>query len=677
LANNVKIGGSLQYSNSTQRSSLTGNGGSAFGQLQAVPRSYDLQGLPYIDANGRSLFLGGVAGAENPLWSLEKNVTNSNADRFTGNITVDYDFTKWLNVSARVGLDNYTDRRKQRFGVSSLRQPLGEIADFVAYRSQINSDLIVTLKKNNLFNSNINGTLRLGNNINARRSQFITANVENTLLPNFDNVAFGTVFSNGTTELSEQRRLVGWYGQASLDYKNWAFLEFTGRADRSSTLPVANSSFFYPSISGSIVLTDAFKINSNILSYAKVRGNWAKVGKDADPYQIATYYRVLNQGNNVANLAFPINGLGGFAIDTQLGAGQTLKPEFTTSTEAGLNVGLFKNRITIDATYYLTRHTDLITNVGLAASTGFTSRTINVGEMTNEGVEILLNITPLKTKDFKWDFTANISKNVNKVVRVGGGVDRFNIGGNAFTGTTPSIVEGAPYGVIVGGAKPRVGDVGFPVVGTEANRYEGQIVINPNNGLWATPDIQNKILADPNPKALIGITNTFTWKGFTLSALFDSQIGGEIVSFSTGFYKSRGMIEETAVQRELSRTINGVIPVRDASNAIIGYTPNNIQIDAQNYWGGMGLQSDLNVYDATVYRLREATFGYTFPSKLLAKTPFGNASINFVGRNLFFFAPSAIIDPEVNTQGAGNIRGLELQSAPNTRNYGVNIRLTF
>ncbi len=230
-------------------------------------------------------------------------------------------------------------------------------------------------------------------------------------------------------------------------------------------------------------------------------------------------------------------------------------------------------------------------------------------------------------------------------------------GTNTFTGSTPSIVVGEPYGVIVGSKLPRSED--------------GQFIINGTTGTFAA-GVAGSVLANPNPDYRLGVTNTISYKIFTLSALLEYRQGGEIVSFSAGFGKSAGTLKETAVNRELPRIIPGVI-LDPASNK---YVPNTIQIPAQVYWRSFGLQSDLNVYDATVFRVREVTLGINIPADVARKVKLNGARFNVFGRNLFYKAPNSPLDPEVNTAGASNIQGLEIQSAPNNRSVGVSLNLS-
>ena len=659
LENKLKIGGSVNFIQTNSSGPLVGNGSSPFGQLINIPRSYDLTGLPFQSPTGANIFF---PGSDNPNWNVRYNPTTSNLTRFISVANVGYDVRPWLSVQYRLGFDTYTDRRKQIFALTASNLPTGLVLDQVFYRSELNGDLLINLKKDNIFVEGLNANLLLGQNVNNRFNQTISSQADALTLPGFFNAANGTVFSNGTGEFSETRRLLGAYSQLSLSYNNYLFLELTGRADKTSTLAQGNNTFFYPAATLGFVFSDAFKLSNDIFSYGKVRGNIAQVGRDAPPYRITTAYSVVGQGNNVASLNFPLAGAAGFGVQGTLGGGSTLTPEFTNSYEAGLNLGFFNNRLTFDLTYYKTVSKNQILAVSQPVSTGYFSRYANVGQLDNKGFEALVNITPVRTEAFSWNVSANYSLNRNKVIDIAPGVDQISIPGNAFIGTTPSIVRGQPYGVIVGNAKQR-------------DPATNQYLINPISGLFL-PENPNQVISNPNTKWQGGITNTFTYRGVTLSGLVDAVVGGQIVSFTEGFYRSRGALEETGVDRQAPRVIPGVIATRAADGTITSTRPNNIQVDAQSYWSSFGLQSELNVYDATVYRLREVSLGYVLPKSLLTGLPFGSVSFQLLARNLFYYAPNVSFDPELNTQGAGNIRGLDLQGPPNTRTYGASLRFS-
>lgn len=653
LKNGLMAGGSINYIRSNQEGVPGGNGASAFGQITRIPRSYDLTGLPYYNAAGNSQYYS--LSANHPLWSANNELFESKNDRVLGNIDLGYKFTDWLKINYRLGLDSYTDRRKLTLAINSGRVPTGEIRNESWYRSELNSDVFVTATKKSLLLEGLNASVLVGNNVNQRDFQAVGVVGQGLSFPGFYNQSSASSFTN-SFESSSIRRLVGFYGQLSFDYENFAFLEFTGRSDQSSTLPKENNIFFYPSVTASLVLTDMFKLDSDILSYGKIRGNIAKVGRDAEPYVTQTYFVSPSFGNNLANVNFPFLGLPGFASSSQIGSNM-LTPEFTTSYELGANIGLFKNDINVDVSYFSSESSNQIMAVAIANASGYNSRFANVGLMTNKGVEALVNATLLRSGAFKWEVTANYSRIRNMVVEITEGVDDFPIPGNAFGGITPSIAKGHPYGVIISSAFPR--------------NDEGQLLINPATGLYK-PSVAGQVIADPNPDWLGGITNTLSYKGLNLSVLVDTRQGGDLYSFSAQDLKSLGAIEMTAVDRNQPRILPGVIEGPDGT-----FTPNNIQISAQQYWQALGgLASEAAVYDATVYRLREVSLGYSVPKNIISKSPFGDVFISFSGRNLLFYAPNFFMDPEINTQGAGNIRGMDLNGAPNTRSYGVNLRFT-
>jgi len=677
LNNGIKISGTVSYVQSVQDGVVGGNGGSAFGQLTRIPRSYDLTGEPFVDANLRSVYFNPTI--INPYWSVNYTRQKGQVDRVFGNFIVSKDIKPWLNVLYRVTGDTYTDRRKFTEAIGSGRTPLGAITQDNYFTNELNGDLIITAKTNKLFLEGLTGNLILGNNINQRKFQNQTVVGASLNIPGYENVNNGTVFTN-SGESSTLRRLVGYYAQASLGYNNYLFLELSGRADQSSTLPQNNNTYFYPSAAVSFVPTDAFKLDSKILSYLKVRGSVARVGRDADPYLLNSVYTQSSFGNNVASIQFPLalaaGNIPGFGISGRIGS-QNLKPEFVTSAEVGLNVGLFDNRIGLDMAYFDTRSTQQIFDVAVAPTSGFDNRTTNVGELRNRGIEFTLTGTPIRVNGFKWDVALNFTRIRNNVVSIIEGVEQSTIVGGSFIGISPSIFVGQPYGVIVGGANPRVQS-------TDANganydptgQFAGQYVINPITGGFA-PTLAGKVLSNLQQNYTAGLSNTFSYKGLALTILADVRQGGQIFSFGGADARSNGSLFVTGIDRDQPRILPGVIPVTNADGTR-GYRPNNIQLSAQSYWGGLGgLGSEGAVFDATVYRLREVALNYSLPKTLLGKTPFGNISVGVSGRNLLFYAPGFIADPEVNTQGAGNIQGLDLNGQPNTRNIGANIRLTF
>lgn len=659
LQNKIRLAGSVNFSQTDQLAPQTGNGGSAFGTLTSLPRSFDLQGQPYQTATGGNLYF--ATGQDNPNWNLLNNNTASNVTRFINVASISYDFLPWLSATYRAGLDTYTDRRKQIAAITSARNPTGLIYQDNIQYAEFTGDLLITAKKENIFVNKLNATLLVGQQTNQRKRNEQYVSAATLSQPGFYNTINAAVFT-GSGETNYTRRLLGYYADLSLAYNNYLFLEGTARVDQSSTLPGGNRSYLYPSVSAGFVFTDAFNIDSDFFSYGKIRGNVAKVGRDADPYVLDSYYISGGQGNNVANVTFPFNGVVGFRPSATIGGGQTLLPEFTKSAEVGLNLGFFNNRLTLDATYFKTVSSNQILPVTLPGSTGYTSFYTNAGELDNKGIELLGTLSAVRAASgFTWDISANYTRIRNTVVSIYPGVISSSILGSSFIGSVPSYKVGEPYGVILGQKK--------------ATAPDGQYLINPKTGLWAT-ELSSQVTANPNVDWQGGITNTLAYKGVTLSFLVDAIVGGDILSFTQAAYKSAGILAETGVARDQPRVIPGVIATTNPDGST-SYKPNNIQVDAQSYWSNQGLQSDLNIFDGTHFTMREVSLGYNLPTGLLTHTPFGSASFTLSGRNLFYYAPNANFFPEVNTQGAGNIRSLDLQGPPSVRSYGAYLRFSF
>lgn len=372
----------------------------------------------------------------------------------------------------------------------------------------------------------------------------------------------------------------------------------------------------------------------------------------------------IDIGNNTSSVSFPYGTVAGFGASNVI-ANPNLTPEFTTSKEGGFNVALFKNNLNIDFTYYNQVSKNQIVQVGLAGSTGYSSKIANVGKMTNKGIELTVSGTPVKTKDFSWNVSGNFSKNRNKVDYIVSdhSVKSYTINGFTYSGLTPSIIEGQPYGVVVG-SKFLTNANGDRLIDSTTGNYSGYLA--------------NQVIANPNRDWIAGLTNTFNYKRFTFSFLLDYKKGGDIVSFTINTLRANGSLKETAVDRDKPRVLPGVIAKADGS-----YVNNYIQVPAQTYWNGSfgsstgaSTSNEFAVFDATTFRVREVSLGYDFAGSIIKTKAIKGLKLSVYGRNLFYYAPNAPIDPELNTQGAGNIRGLELLSVPNTRNYGASLRVT-
>jgi TonB-linked SusC/RagA family outer membrane protein len=666
LANKVTLDGNFTFINTQTVGSPSGNNGSSvFFLLPSIPRSYDLMGRPFQKDDGTQDF---YSTNDNPRWSAVNSPATSRVNRFIGTFGIGYDILDWLKVKYSLGIDYYNDDRREVYGRGSRRFTTGLItADNISYQS-IESNLVLSANKD--LSEDISLGINLGHNVNdARRDRLIltgsgiatagTTNVLNT----------GTVTVDTRNGVVSNRRLIGYFADATLGFRDYLFLNLVGRNDRSSTLPKENRSFFYGSTSLSLVFTEAFKIQSDVLSFGKIRASYAQVGNDAPPFSTRTTYNIPSYGNNVANIAFPFGGVAAFTL-SDLQGNNTLKPETTREYEFGTELRFMKDRLSLDVTYYDRRTDDQILVLTVPSSTGFQQYTANAGTLTNKGIEATLNATVLKNTNFSWDVTVNFARNRNKVVSLAEGLENTQLGG--FTGFGSYAVVGEPVGVFLGGSYLR---------DTLTNQL---MVINsgPTRGTLL-PGPETRITGNPNPDWTGSLINNFVYKGIRFGFQVDMQKGGDVLSNTIAFATTAGATEVTGVDREKPRIINGVQADPGGNLVLDGEKrriPNNIQITSQAYWSTIGASfAEFSVFDGSYIRLRQITLGYSLPQSLLKSTPFGNVELAFSARNLLTYAPNLknYIDPEAANAPGALIRGLEFNSGPGVANYGLDLRLTF
>lgn len=463
------------------------------------------------------------------------------------------------------------------------------------------------------------------------------------VVPNY--YFIGNSLDNPTTSsFRETSEVNSIYGMISLGYKNMLFLEATGRNDWFSSLPIINNSYFYPSVTGSFVFSEVFK--PSWLNFGKLRAGVSQVSSDLTPYQTG----------DVLGSSINFNGTPTF-IQSNTKMNPLLKPEIKDTWEVGLEASMFNNRFGFDVTYYNEKRTDLLVPVQHSWSTGNGYKWLNAGEMSNEGVEALVNIVPLRNQDFEWKVTWNFAKNNNKVGKVSDEMDSYNLSTAPFSVQLWAI-SGQKYGQLMG-RDFVYDDNGNKVV--DANGfYEKSAVTN-----------LGSIIPDYN----MGIRNTFTYKGVALSALIDIQKGGKFFSTSHMWGMYSGMLEETAANgvRENGVVADGVMWDEGTKS----YVKNTTEVSAYDYYKAYynGVDSR-NVFDADYIKLREVTLSYTFPKKWAG--PFANVTVSAFGRNLATWGlDKKGFDPEMASYGSGNIQGIEGGSLPSTRTYGMNLKLQF
>jgi TonB-linked SusC/RagA family outer membrane protein len=607
----------------------------------------------------RSIDLNGVQ--NNPYFVTTFNRFSNSVDRIFGGSSLSYDVTPWFNVTGRAGTDFFIENRRNvsRKGTRGRLNGIFETNNL--YERELQTDLIGTVTRS----INKDWTLKgiIGHQFNQR-----TTRRERVLSDglNIDQLyTFANAQSNVASNFYSRREIFGAYADASVDYKNYLFLNVTGRNDWSSTLPVANNSYFYPSASVSFIFTEAFRdlniVKNDILSYAKIRANYANVGSDEDPYQLAFTYNPLTQASDIYtfNILYPIGGASAFGATNVLPP-TNLKPQRQTSYEIGAETKFFGGRLGLDFTYYKTHNYDQIISIAVPQSTGYSARRLNVGEISNTGLEAMLTATPIKTSAFRWDVAFNFNRNKNIVESLAPGLQEF------------IVTSGDGFGIFIA-ARP--GET-FNIQGVSwARDPQGSIIINPTTGL-RTPG-PRKIFGSIYPDYTLGINNSFSIKGFDFNFLVDIRKGGVINSQTVSIVRGAGQAIETADNNRTPFIDPGVIRNADGT-----YRPNDKPVaSVQQYWGQLdnSVSPENNIFDASYSKLREVRVAYNLPKSLVGKTPFSSIAFGLEGRNLWIISSKVPhIDPESNVLGTGLIgEGLERGSVPSSRSIGGNLRFTF
>ncbi|OIN58992.1 SusC/RagA family TonB-linked outer membrane protein [Arsenicibacter rosenii] len=673
LSNKLNVAGSVAYTNTNQQSPQSGAGyyadygglasaGSIYSRLFYLPRNYDLMGYPFENpVDGSNVFYRAL---DNPLWTAKYNLYNSTVNRIYGNMTLNYDVTPWLNLTARGGINTYSETRKNVVRPGGTFVPLGQVIRQDLTRTEVDFTFLATAQHD--FSEKISTKLLVGFNPNQRSYTESAVSGAPVIDPNV--LTIGGTLNQTSGDYKSMRRLYGLFSEFTFGYNNIAFLTASVRNDHSSTLPKANNSYFYPAISGSFVFTDAFNLPKNILNFGKLRANYAKVGKDADPYQVFTAYnlnRTFYNGTAISTASLP----------SQLN-NAVLKPEFTAEVELGAELQFFNNRIGLDIAHFDRVSTDLIVTRELPRTTGFATEVTNAGKISNKGWEVGLTLIPVKTASgFTWTSFGAFTRIRSRVEDAGPGGEIF-IGGTGLTSLGTIFRNGMPYGQIIGSVNAR--------------DDQGNLLINPTTGLPIRA-AKSAIIGDPNTKYTIGWTNTFTYKNFNLNVLIDYKAGGSLFSSTAASLLLRGQLKTTE-DREGMRVIPGVLGDPATYKPLVGDDgkpiKNTIAMSAFQYhftdgYGAYGAD-EVNIYDASVIRLREVSLAYSVPKAFLRKYAkvLGSLSLSLSGRNLWFKAPNMLkglnFDPEVlSNLSDSNIQGFDLGVAPSTRRFGINLNASF
>ena len=674
----VTISTALNYAYQKNSFVTTGQGGSSmYNAIMQTPRDISIAEMKDLsDPFNTPGYYYTPYGITNPYWVLNNYEHKQESERFYGKLQLDYDFLKYFKATYRFGLDTETRHRNQgepnlesmfrdtyNADASTIAGATGQVTQQTTRQREINQDFFVTFDMP-VSDFNINAVA--GFNGNERSYSYLYGHVENLTIPTFFDLSNSSERPE-VSQYTQKRRLYGIYGQAELAWKNMAYLTLTARNDWSSTLPKENRSFFYPGVTASFLFSELFKDDlKKIINFGKVRAAWGKTGNDANVYMTQSVYaQASSSSSGWASSAFPFQktGTNAYTAGNTLGS-LNLSPEMTTEFELGLNMGFLQNRIVVDFSYYDRKSDKQIFSLNMDPASGYTAMNTNLGKIGNKGIEALITLVPVRTKDFEWAITWNYTKNKNKVIslpeELGGEVNIYGFSG----GTGLYAIEGEEMGI-------------FKCYRTKTDG-EGHIVVN-NKGIPLQTDDIEKV-GSMNYKYQMGIGNTFRYKGVSLGIDFDIRKGGLLFSRTADISYFTG----NAIQTAYNDRNPFIVPNSVQSDGNGGYVENTTPLDPTqiyNFWNNGGFLSDESfLVDKSYVKLRSVVLSWELPKKWLSGTPLQGVKVSFFGNNLFLWTPSSntFIDPELTSFGndlEGNFG--EYSANPSSRKFGFNVNVKF
>lgn len=646
LSDRLRIESVIQYSLETAKNRSTA--GDALGNPNWTPyevaNTVDIRWLnPGYDAQGNEIIWNDAAIATNSYFVVNKHQEADDKNRFIGQASISYDLLKNLTFKGTVTRDFYSYNYKNILPTGSAYTPQGEYAGIKSDVSETNSMLTAT------YTTKVAGKIGIsvlaganGRNFEEKRFNLSGKNYIQPYFYSFSNLA--TASSIPYTGRIKTNSV---FGSVDIDYKKILFLTGTGRQDWFSTLSTANNSIFYPSVGASFILSDALKMPAAV-NLAKVRASWAQVGGGGpDPYAINLTYSSVP-----SNSAVPLQNVTSSVItNTQL------KPFTSTTTEIGFNLQMFRNRLGLDLAVYDRKSTNDIVSVPISTTSGYSNAILNSGELSNKGIEVLLTVIPVKTKDFSWDMSFNMAYNKSEVLKLADGISTFSLGnsanGNAFINNNVGHTYGAIYGYRM------------------LKDAKGNTIFDTNAGLPAQTDI-NQELGKGVPPLTMGFTSDFKYKNFSLSWLIDGKFGNKVFSVMEVYATRLGLLKSTLPGRETGLVLTGVTAAGDPYTKTIPVA--NLR---SAYYNSLNRYTELFVHDGSFVKLRQVILSYNIPVSKFKLLKIQSASIALVGRNLLtFYKKTDNFDPEQSLTN-GPAQGIESIGLPRTRSYGVNLLLKF
>ncbi|WP_411973087.1 SusC/RagA family TonB-linked outer membrane protein [Sphingobacterium sp. Lzh-3] len=612
--------------------------------------------------------------SSNPYKALLDNGTKLQEDRFYGNIDLSYKVLPWLTALGKLGGDfgnintkDFSQRITYTAGSNSAVYKkaitTGRYGENYRKTNQIDATFMFQVDKP--INDDISLSGNLGYNFNQRGYSYLDSYISGLNIPGWyslKNTSGAPVVEN----VFVRQRLMGLFADATFNYKNYWFVNGSFRSDWSSTLPVKNNNYMYGGINTSLILTDAFQdLKSDNFNYLKLRAAWGKTGNDASPYRVQNTYASSQLGLGFGNIILPLKGTAGLQHGKLLG-NDDLKPEITTELEFGAEMKLFNNRVSLDASYYNRKTVDQIYSSALPPESGFTTRTRNIGDIRNKGVEIGLNTTPLKLKDFQWDFGINFTKNNSKVEKLWDEVKEFNIYNAYLVDFVAEI--GQPLGVF---KVPQVMTV-------KDGEYAGRVVVGANGVPLTDPNTKRRI-GKYEPDFVMGFNTKFTYKDWSLGGVLDWRKGGFFYSYTAQLNYFVGNATNTTFNERQPWLVPN--SVKQSGNT---YVENDTQISVNNqntYWNPA---TNNSIYEQAVLKrdfvkLREVVLTYSLPKSVLGSKIKG-VDFSLIGRNLFIWTPknNNFVDPESSNYGNDITSNFgEFAAGPTFKSFGGSVKVRF
>lgn len=652
----------IQYSNSNAMNRPAGgsNASNIFSTLYSFPRSLDITQLsPAVDGNNKMIWYAPTGTQLNPYWARQYNLNQDVRDRYIMNGSLKYNFNSWLNAEVKAGADKYNTTAEEKLYAGSPSSSTGRYSLSKQSFTETNFSALVNGHKDNIF-GRLGGAFSVGANAMSQQLSALSANTGDMTVPNFFSLTNG---KNPATigQVLNKKKINSVYGTVQANWDGYLFVDGTFRNDQTSTLAPGKNSYFYPSVSVSYVISEMFsKMGKELpswISYAKLRASAATVGNDMAPYQLYNTYTINKDPNSQ-----PI------ASRNDVLYNPDVKNELIKSYEAGAEMRFFKSRVGFDLSVYKSNATNQLIDIPLDPLSGYKAMKINSGNIQNTGVELMVDAHILDNPNsLNWNVALNYSHNNNTVKSLSPGIPQYSLGG--FDDIKILAVEGQKYGEIYGSKFLRVTDASSP--------YNGQILLDAN-GLPQRGD-QNVKLGNQQANALVGITNTFSYKGFNLSFLVDGRFGGKIFSTTLLAMQKNGTANNTVVNGSRDNMVAAGVILDPATNQ---YVKNTKAVTPQQYWSAVGTGNlgitEANLYDASNIRIRNINLSYNLSAKLLAKTPIQRAKIGVSCNNVWLISSHMNgIDPESVFATGTNAVGFENSSAPTTRTVSFNLTLGF